>query len=113
MWDIHDPNKSVQFTASRVSIDIIVRSGEGGHKKTLLIVISVTILSDFINEFLKIFRLYHRVLNSLSQRPMPLTIMYITNVSLTSLFNAIVSRRNDVNILYTFLLLSLYHSAYP
>ena len=48
MWDVHGPNKSVQFTASRVSIGIIVRSGEGGHKK---IVISVTILSDFINDF--------------------------------------------------------------
>ena len=48
MWDVHGPNKSVQFTASRVSIDIVVRSGEGDHKK---IVISVTILSDFINEF--------------------------------------------------------------
>ena len=46
MWDVHGPNKSVQFTASQVPIGIIVRSGEGGHKK---IVISVTILSDFIN----------------------------------------------------------------
>ena len=47
MWDVHGPNKNVQFTASWVSIGIIVRSGEGGHKK---IVISMAILSDFIYE---------------------------------------------------------------